>query len=621
MVVKRNVPNPSRDSRPAQPESNWDELKRSKREKRRSQRHGKPSQNALDPELEQSSVSPFTRAKRLLLDWRFVTIAGLILTTSLTTLSIAFILKLPSIPNCPSIFWPLATASIRLHCAQIAAGKRTVPDLIEAIELVSGLPKEHPLYKEASRWIEDWSNDLLDAAQDKFNTGKLDEAIAAAKKIPPHAAAAQQVEQRIATWQNVWKEAESIVANVDKFLSKRNWKDAFNQATKLLAIDNPYWQTQRYGEISERIAIAKDEITKLASADRAIRNGDVDELVKAFKGLTTIPETSDIYKDVQDMKPRIGKRLMTLAENAADSGALDQAVKIANRIPETIKVKQDVDDFMVLVNAQLRVNKGQLPDIDDAIAQAERIPVGRYFYDRAQRLAVKWNAVARDIAKLDRTRDLARSGSPGALQAAIAEGIGPSNPKFKEADKFISQNNNAQLQADQDQNILDQANTIASAGDPISIQNAIDLARQVESGRPLYSQAQAQIKGWSAALRSQENPTVSPTRPESIAPNPAFSQDESLLAQANAMAQSGGDRPDDLLNAISIAQQVSPSSRSQAQRLIEQWSGQVLNAATGQAAYDTPGAISLASRVPSGTAAYGQAQNSIAAWKKQIGQR
>lgn len=594
MVVKRDITN-SKFSKPSQPKSS---------------------------QPKQPSLSRLSRVRRVLLDWRFVTIAGLILTTSLTTISIAFILKLPAIPNCPSIFWPLATASMRLHCAQIAAGKRTVSDLIEAIELVSGLPKDHPLYNEASRWIEDWSNDLLDAAQDKFNTGKLDEAIAAAKKIPSHAAAATQVEERIATWKKVWKEAEDIVAKVDKFLSKRNWKDAFNEATKLLAIDNPYWQTQRYTEIGEQIATAKDESTKLALADRAIENGNADELVKAFKGLETIPETSAIYREAQDMKPRIGQRLMTLAENAADRGAFDEALSIANKIPDGIKVKQDMDDFIALVSGQSKAKKGQLIEIEDAISQAERIPFGRPLYDRAQRLAARWKAEARDIAQLDRARDLARSGSPEALQAAIAEAgmIGFSNPRYKEARAFIDKNN-TQLQTDQDQNILDQANAIAAAGDQTSIQTAIDLARQIQSSRPLYSQAQAQIKSWSAGLKSQDNSPISPTNPRSTSPDSDLSQDESLLAQANAMAQSGGGRPDDLLSAISIAQQVSGINRGQAQQLIEQWSGQVLNAAMGQAAYDAPGAIAIASRVPVGTAAYGQAQSNIAAWKKQIGQR
>ncbi len=563
--------------------------------------------------------SRLARLKSIVLDWRFVTISGLILTTSLTTLSIAFILKLPAVPNCPSIFWPLASASMRLHCAQIAASKRTVNDLIEAIELVSSLPKDHPLYAEASRWIEDWSTELLDLAQEKFNTGKLDEAIAAAKKIPSHAVAAQQVEERIKTWKQIWAEAEAIVAKVDQFLEKRNWRDAFNQSTKLLAIDNPYWQSTRYSEISERITTAKKEIEILAQADRAIENNNSDDLLKAFKDLETIPEKSALYKVVQDLKPRIGKRLMTLAENAADRGDFDESLKIANKIPDGIKVKQDLDDFIALVSAQSKAKKGDLMEIEDAISQAERIPAGRPLYNRAQRLATQWKAEARDIAQLNRAKDLARAGDPSGLQAAIAEAsnISASNPKFKEARDFIDKNN-SKLQSNQDQITLDQAISMAAGGDIASLETAIGIARQITSTSALYSQAQAQIKSWTAAIKQQESPiTTQPT----VSPDSPLTADQSLLTQANALAQSNGGRPDDLLQAISLAQQVSGSARSQAKQSIDQWSDQVFQAAVGQAAFDQAGAIALASRIPAGSAAYNQAQTQIAAWKKQIGQR
>ncbi len=604
--MKRGVPNRrnTRSSSPEAPQLRSDELE--KCQGRRSKRPPSPSR--------------LSRLKGILLDWRFVTIAGLILTTSLTTLSIAFILKLPAIPNCPSIFWPLASASMRLHCAQIAASKRTVNDLIEAIELVSGLPKDHPLYAEASRWIEDWSTELLDLAQEKFNTGKLDEAIAAAKKIPSHAVAAKQVEERIKNWKQIWAEAEAIVAKVDQFLEKRNWKDAFNESTKLLAIDNPYWQNTRYTEIGERITTAKKEIEILAQADRAIENGSPDELLKAFKDLETIPEKSATYKVVQDLKPRIGKRLMTLAENAADRGDFDESLKIANKIPEGIKVKQDLDDFIALVSAQSKAQKGVLIDIEDAISQAERIPTGRPLYARAQKLATRWKAEARDIAQLDRAKDLARAGDPSGLQAAIAEAstIGASNPKYKEARDFIDKNN-SKLQTDQDQITLDQAISMAAGGDIASLQTAIDIARQISSNRPLYSQAQAQIKSWGAALKQKESPTVTVQQP--TAPNQPLSADQSLFAQANALAQSNGGRPEDLLEAIALAQQISGSASSQAKQSIDQWSDQVLQAAVGQSAFDQAGAIALASRVPAGTSAYNQAQAQIVAWKKQIGQR
>ncbi len=561
------------------------------------------------------------RLKAILLDWRFVTIAGLIFTTSLTGLSIAFILKLPAIPNCPSIFWPLASASMRLHCAQIAASKRTVNDLIEAIELVSGLPKDHPLYAEASRWIEDWSTELLDLAQEKFNTGKLDEAIAAARKIPSHAVAAQQVEERIKNWKQIWAEAETIVAKVDQFLEKRNWRDAFNESTKLLAIDNPYWQSNRYTEISERITTAKKEIEILAQADRSIENNSSDDLLKAFKDLEAIREQSIFYKVAQELKPRMGRRLMTLAENAADRGDFDESLKIANKIPEGIKVKQDLDDFIALVSAQSKASKGDLIEIEDAISQAERIPAGRPLYNRAQKLAARWKAEARDIAQLNRAKDLARSGDPSALQAAIneASNISPSNPKFKEARDFIDQNN-SKLQTNRDQTTLDQAISMAAGGDIASLQTAIEIARQISANSSLYSQSQSQIKTWTTALRQQESPSTPISQP-TIVPDSSLSADQSLLAQANALAQSNGGRADDLLQAIALAQQVSGSARSQARQAIDQWSDQVLQAAIGDSAFDPAKAIGLASRIPSGTAAYNQAQAQVAAWKKQIGQR
>jgi hypothetical protein len=616
--MKRGVQNPKNTRSPGLDSSQQVLTNASEPQEGQRRRRSKRPTSTTDPQKNLSSR--LTQLKKILLDWRFVTIAGLILTTSLTTLSIAFILKLPAIPNCPSIFWPLASASMRLHCAQIAASKRTVNDLIEAIELVSGLPKDHPLYEEASRWIEDWSTELLDLAQDKFNTGKLDEAIAAAKKIPSHAVAAKQVEERIKNWKQIWAEAEAIVAKVDQFLEKRNWRDAFNASTKLLAIDNPYWQGTRYSEISERITTAKKEIEILAQADRSIENSSSDDLLKAFKDLETIPEKSALYKVAQDLKPRIGKRLMTLAENAADRGDFDESLKIANKIPDGIKVKQDLDDFIALVSAQSKAQKGELIEIEDAISQAERIPAGRPLYARAQRLASRWKAEARDIAQLNRAKDLARSGDPSAVQAAIAEAsnISASNPKFKEARDFINQNN-TKLQSDQDQITLDQAISMAAGGDIASLQTAIDIARQIPSNRPLYAQAQAQIKSWTAALKQQESPTL--TNPQSPVPESPLSADQSLLTQANALAQSNGGRPDDLLAAIEIAQQISGSARSQAKQSIDQWSDQVLQAAMGQSAYDQAGAIALASRIPAGTTAYNQAQAQLAAWKKQIGQR
>ena len=572
-----------------------------------------------------------SRFKALWLDWRFISSLGLITTIGLTTVSALFLLKIPALPNCPSIFWPLASASMRMQCAQLAASKRTAKDLIEAIDLVGTLPKDHPLYEEASRWIEDWSKELLDVAQEEFNTGNLKAAIAAARKIPSHAVAAKQVEARIKQWESVWSEAEGIVKRVEEFLSKRNWRDAFNEATKLLALENPYWQTNRYTEIGERIVTAKDEITKMNQAEQAIKDGSADELLKTLQALDTIPNQSALYKEAQDIKSRMGQRLITLAEEAADRGQFDEALRITNKIPDGLNLKQETEDFIALIGAQSKAAKGHSLEIEEAISQASRIPVGRPLHDRAQRLVSRWQSELRDIAQLDRARELARAGNPEAIQAAIAEAsmIGSGNAKYREAREFIEKES-SKLQvkavkstvsapipaadptaslpipstepvtapiasANEYQPFLEQASRLAESGD---LPSAIATAQQIPPDSPLYNQAQGRISKWQTRSDAEQG-----------------------LQQA--IARAGAGNPNDLLEAIAIAQQVPNNNplKAQANQSIEQWSEQILQAAIGQSAYDAPGAISLAGRIPAGTAAFSQAQINISRWKKELGQR
>ena len=575
-----------------------------------------------------------SRIKKVCLDWRFVSSLGLVTTIGLTTVSALFLLKIPALPNCPSIFWPLASASMRMQCAQLAASKRTAKDLIEAIDLVGTLPKDHPLYEEASRWIEDWSKELLDVAQEEFNNGDLKAAIAAARKIPIHAVAAQQVDARVKLWEGVWSEAESIVRKVDEFLAKRNWRDAFNEATKLLALENPYWQTNRYVEIGTQIATAKDEITKMNQADQAVKDGSTDELLKTLQALDTIPNQSNFYKEAQDIRSRMGKRLITLAEDAADRGQFDEALRITNKIPDGLNLKQETEDFIALIGAQSKAAKGNSLEIEEAISQALRIPAGRPLSDRAQKLVTRWQNELRDIAQLDRARELARAGNPEAIQAAIAEasGIGSGNAKYREARDFIEKES-GKLQAkavkstvsapipaadpiavrtptpaasnpsvdtpiaspNEYQPLLEQATRLAESGD---LPSAIATAQQIPPDSPLYNQAQGRISKWQTRSEAEQG-----------------------LQQA--IARAGAGNPNDLLDAIAIAQQVPNNNplKAQAKQSIDQWSEQILQAAIGQSAYDAPGAISLASRIPAGSTAFSSAQINISRWKKELGQR
>ena len=68
---------------------------------------------------------------------------------------------------------------------KLAASKDTVNDLLQAIALVKQLPQNHPLHEEIDRFIEEWSRDILKLADQSFQTGNLEEAIATAEENSP----------------------------------------------------------------------------------------------------------------------------------------------------------------------------------------------------------------------------------------------------------------------------------------------------------------------------------------------------------------------------------------------------------------------------------------------------
>lgn len=652
MTRKPGIPNRRAPQAPGQPRDRSASQGSTPKRKRRS----RPPQDsqpaaAISAPIPHGRLATWKhRAQEVLLDWRFVTVVGLALTGGLTVISLAFLFKLPSAPNCPAVFWPLAPAALRLHCAQVAANKQTVEDLLEALELVKSLPKDHPLYAEASRLMEQWASDLLNLAEQSFQKGDIQTAIATARKVPQDSSAYKLVEDRIQGWEKTWAEAEAIANKVMDLLHKQNWRQASLEATKLLAIDNSYWQTTKYQEITNLIASTREDISKLAQAQRAIEQGNADDLTKAIDLLSKINNQSLVYQQSQDMLPRLGKRMLELAQSAADRQRFDEALRIANKMPESLKLKQEVDDFITLVSAQSKAARGQQTDLMDAIAQAQQIGASRPIYDRAQQLIRRWQQELGDIAQLDRAKQLAQAGNPEGMRAAIAEAaqIGQNNPRYAEAQRFISDATN-QLQSSEDQPILDQAEQLAAAQDANSLQAAIAELRRIAPGRALYKQAQERIRQWNEDLArlqyqplldqavsladsgdlngaiqlAQQVPSGTSLHDTAQARINAWQsriQAEQSLQQA--IAQAGNGTPDDLASAIRLAQQVPTSSslRAQAEQSIEQWSQQILQAAISQADFNIPGAIATAQKIPSGSSAYTQAQLQIALWKKMIGQ-
>jgi tetratricopeptide (TPR) repeat protein len=572
------------------------------------------------------------RTRRLLTDWRFFTLVGLSLTGGLTALSIAFIFKLPALPNCPAVFWPMASGSLRVHCAQLAANKETVPDLLEAIQLLNTLGEDHPLYPEASRLIETWSTQILDLAEADFQAGKIKEAIGAAQQIPPNSAAAKLVEARVKQWESVWGKAEEIYNKTLEVLKKTNLSDARTYAARLLSIDNQYWQSTKYEQLSQLITATHKDMTRMGKAENALKSGVVDDIVTSLQEISGILKESFVHKDAQELIPKMGRKLLDLAEGALDRKDYSGALDIANRIPGNVNLGKEVDDFRLIAQAQSKAWSGGSLNLEDAIADAQRIIPGRPQYDKAQRLIGRWQVEIREIAALDQAKQLAQSGD---LKTAIAK-AGNLSQSNQAAQDFLKETN-GKVEEQSDRPVLDQAEKLAMFGDAQSLEGAIAQAKQIGRGRSLYDQAQSRIQGWNTqlkALRAQAAPAapavaveppvattaVKPEAPLPTAEVAVSSNERSILQQASGVASAA--TPDALIQAIGIVQSVPDGSpvRAEAVAAIDQWSQQMVQIAQARADYDVPSAIAIVQRVPPGSSGYNEAQVLLGKLRKSIGQ-
>jgi soluble cytochrome b562 len=562
-------------------------------------------------------------------------------------MAVSMLLKLPAAPNCPEIFWPLASESVRLHCAQLAASKQTVTDLLQAIGLVKQLSKDHPLRGEADRFIERWSRDILQLADQSFQAGNLEEAIATARKIPEDLAAYQVVEEQVTKWETIWARAEKIYQETEAELRQRNWQSAFMLSAKLLRVDNKYWATTKYDELNQIIVTAREDGEKLAQAESLAKSSAPDKILEAIKIVGAIRPNSYVYQKAQELIPTFGRRMLDLAQASLDKRDADTALDIARQIPENTGLQTEVEDFISLGEAQRSAWLGNIAGLETAIAQAQQIEPTRAVYSKAQQLIARWQLEIEDVANLEKARTLASQGTITDLTAAIAQVqlIPRGNPRGTEAREEMTRWQ-AQVETIQDRPFLERAEQIALLDDITSLQAAIVEASQIRNGRALYPEARRRIRNWTAKIqRIQDQPYLDQARYLAQSGNlpAAISAAEQLASSGRALSgeaqqainewrgelrarenlqrarsTSLAGTPDALVEAIRLAQQVPQRNilRMDANIVIDQWSQQLLEIARSQGQSDMYKGIEIARLVPRGSSAYSAAQEQIRTWRQ-----
>jgi hypothetical protein len=566
---------------------------------------------------------------------------------SMGFLAISMLFKLPSAPNCPQIFWPLASASVRLHCAQLAASKQTINDLLQAIALVKQLPENHPMRGEINRLLEEWSRDILKLADQSFQSGNLEEAIATARQIPPSVKVSQLVEEQIQKWQTIWSKAEGIYQEAEKELRQRHWQSAFMLTARLLRVNNKYWASTKYDQLNNIIVTAREDGDKLYKAEYLAKNQGVDNLLKAIKLAGTIKPDSYLYQKAQELISGFARKMLKLAQATMKERNADKALEIARQIPPIPELQAEVDDFMLLGEAQRSAFIGTVAGLETAIAQAQQIDASRDVYNEAQQLIARWQLEVEDVSRLEKARNLASQGTVNDLTAAISEVqlIPGNNPRSTEARQEIGRWR-GQVETIEDRPYLDRAEQIAISEDVSSLQTAIAELSQIHSGRALYPEARKKIRLWTAkieriqdqpyldqakALADSGNLTTAINQAQKIASSGRALSSEAQIAidswqeqirakdswqKAKQVAIAG--TPEALVQAIQLANRVSSRNtlRLDVNIAIDQWSQQLLQMARSQSEVDVTKAIDTAKLIPRGSSAYTDAKEQIRTWRQ-----
>ncbi len=558
------------------------------------------------------------------------------------------LLQLPKTQSCSKVFWPVASASIRIYCAQTAAEEKNVEGLLAAIDLVAVLPKNHPLRPEIDRNIDRWATGILAIGEEEFQTGKLEQAIATAKKIPANLSSKELVDQKVEQWNSVWSQGEEQYQQVEEKLREADWNGAFNWAVRLTDSSNEYWATTKYEESINNINVAQEENASLTKAQTEITNGRIEDLIVAIERADDIDENSYTYDQAQEIIDEGKEKLIASIEQLIERKDWQQLLRVAPRIPRSLKLQERAKDWRILANAGSSAQLDTVFGIEEAIEEAEKLEKDSEYYELGQKLISGWSAEIDGVRYLSRAREIARVGTIANLNKAISEArlVSGSNPRYSEAQQEIYKWRQ-KIQTIEDQPILNRAKELSYGNNTSAWHRAIAEANLISKGSPLYSEAQNYTRTWRANIqRVEDRPILDEAEsfaninnypaaidaakrigsgralyPDAQSRINRWQQEidgERYIREANNLARRS--TPEALAQAIRTARQASPDSSvySQVVRDVNDWAESILSMARQASNNSLEQAIAIAKQVPEGTTSFSTAREEIKIWQIKL---
>lgn len=558
------------------------------------------------------------------------------------------LLKLPKTQSCSKVFWPVASASVRLYCAQTAAEAKELDGLLSAIDLVAVLPEDHPLRPEIDRNIDRWATSILDLGESQFQSGKLEQAIATAKQIPSNVSAKEIVDEKIAQWESIWQKGDETYQKVEEKLREADWNGAFSWAVRLTDSPNEYWATTKYEESINNINVAQEENDSITKAQTQVASGKIDDLILAIDKADDIKENSYAYNQAQEVISQAKSKLVANVEQLIEQQEWRELLKVTPRIPRSLELQERKQDWQILANAGSSAQLDTVFGMEEAIEEIERIDKDSEYFKLASKLKDRWQVEIDDVGYLSRAKDLARVGTIANLNQAIAEAgkIPSGNPRYGDARREIARWR-GKIQTIEDRPVLNRARELSYGNNISAWRRAIAEANLISRNSPLYGEAQGYVRSWRTNIqRVEDRPILDEAESfanidnyaaaietaRQIGSGRALSSEaqnkialwqqeidgQRYLRQATDLASQG--TPEALVQAIATARQAASGSsvRSQVIRDVNEWSAQILAIARQASNSSLERAIAIAKQVPSGTTSYTPAQKELKIWQIRL---
>ena len=558
------------------------------------------------------------------------------------------LLKLPKTQSCSKVFWPVASASVRLYCAQTAAEDKDVDGLLSAINLVAVLPQNHPLRPEIDRNIDRWATSILEIGEAEFQEGNLKLAIATAKKIPNNVSAKELVDEKIADWQEVWTKGEETYQKVEDKLREADWNGAFTWAVRLTDSSNEYWATTKYEESINNINVAQEENASLNKAQTQVTSSNIDDLILAIDKANKIKPNSYSYDRAREIIAEAKGKLVANIEQLIEQRDWRELLKVTARIPRSLKLEKRNRDWRILANAGASAQLDTVFGIEEAIEEVQKVEKNSEYYKLGQKLSRRWTLEIDDVEHLAKAREWARVGTIANYNKAISEAslIPNGNPRYAEARREISQWQ-SKIQTIEDRPILNRARELSYGNNIDAWRRALAEINLISSNSPLYSEAQGYARTWRASIqRVEDRPILDEAEsfanidnyPAAIETAKTISSGRALYSEAQSriavwQQEIDGQRyyreardlafegtPEALARAIRTARQASTNTSvgSQVIRDVNDWAAEILAIARETSDSSLESAIAIAKQVPSGTTSYTPAQKEIEFWQIQL---